>query len=426
MPFKTSGNKSFKQYKELMSDINSTSLSDPFKEQNLPQKEIKQSLLSTDLITPEDLKKLEQEHANHVLQQFPKVQNKTRYVEKKSMIPPDMPLNEQNLEEIEKELSILENLSPKQRSKFSDQLMQKEFMLIDPLIEKKFSQLASMPPEELKPLIEQLKENISQLKKNASKLKELDPKKADFILNTLQGIELEYTSPEQPKKLIDQLEEQTTALVKNQQLEPKIGNVLLLFLAFAKSQMDQNDKAMLAGIEQTKVKTAQLEINAEAIKDQANQSVQGRHMSTTSAAILTASVFGLCFLALTGVGFLAGMGLLSGIVAIGGGIMASSSLAVGVTAGLITGLSAGSICIAAYKNPELPGLEWMTEVGPEDTKLMHSQNLISFFNTQTQKINSQLGSTEKMFVENVSDRSAQLGQQSGQAITEFGQMMKAG
>ncbi len=68
----------------------------------------------------------------------------------------------------------------------------------------------------------------------------------------------------------------------------------------------------------------------------------------------------------------------------------------------------------------------MTEMGPEDKKLILSQNLISFFNTQTQKINSQLGSTEKMFVENVSDRSAQLGQQSGQAITEFGQMMKAG
>lgn len=37
--------------------------------------------------------------------------------------------------------------------------------------------------------------------------------------------------------------------------------------------------------------------------------------------------------------------------------------------------------------------------------------LISFFNTQTQKINSQLGSTEKIFVENISDRSAQLGKQ---------------
>ncbi|VHO05037.1 hypothetical protein [Candidatus Rhabdochlamydia sp. T3358] len=416
-----------------MSDIiNSQPISDSFKEQNIPQAEIKPSLLSTDLITSEDLKKLEQAHhvSQQIQQQEPKpltkIQNKTRYTEKKSMIPPDMPLNEQHLEEIEKELSILENLSPKQRSKFSDQLMQKEFMLIDPLIKQKFSQLASLSPEELKPFIEQLKENLSQLKKNVSKLKKLDPKKANFILNTLQGIELEYTSPEQQKKLINQLEEQTATLVKNQQLEPKIGNVLLLFLAFAKSQMDQNDKAMLAGIEQVKVKTAQLEINAEAIKDHANQSVQGRHMSTTSAAILAASVFGASILALTGLGLLAGAGLLSGIVAIGGGIMASSSLALGATAVLITGLSAGSICIAAYQNPELPGLEWMTEMGPEDTKLMLSQNLISFFNTQTQKINSQLGSTEKMFVENISDRSAQLGQQSGQAITEFGQMMKAG
>lgn len=407
-----------------MSDIvNSTSqpLSDSFKEQNIAQEELKQSLLSTKKITSEDVKKPEQLKKQSLL----KIQNKTHYAEKKPMIPPDMPLNKQSLEEIEKELSILESLSPKQRSKFSDQLMQKEFMFIDPLIEQKISQLAFISPKELKQLIEQLKENINQLRKTANKLKELDPKKADFILNTLQeisNIETEYTS----LKLINQLEKQTASLMENQQLEPKIGNVLLLFLAFAKSQMDQNDKTMLAGIEQTKVKTAQLEINAEAIKNQANQSVQGRHMSAASAMILTITVFGLCFLALTGIGALAEMGLLSGTLAIGGGLMGSSYLAVGVTSGLITGLSAGSICIAAYKNPELPGLEWMTELGPEDKKLMLSQNLISFFNTQTQKINSQLGATEKMFVENVSDRSAQLGQQSGQAITEFGQMMKAG
>ena len=42
-----------------MSDINSTSqpMSELFKEQNIPQAEIKQSLFSTDLITSEELKK---------------------------------------------------------------------------------------------------------------------------------------------------------------------------------------------------------------------------------------------------------------------------------------------------------------------------------------------------------------------------------
>lgn len=408
-----------------MSDIiNSQPILDSFKEQNMAQEELKPSLFSTDLVTAEDVKKINP-YAHYAPQQ---IQNISRYTEKKSVIPFGIPLNERNLEEIEKELSILENLSPKQRSRFSDRLMQKECILIDPLIEHKFSQLASLSQEELKPLIDSLKENINQLKKITNKLKELDPKKADFILNTLQEmghIELEHTS-EQQKKLIDQLKEQTTTLMENHQLQPKIGNVLLLFLAFAKSQMDQNDKAMLAGIEQMKVKTAQLEFNAEAIKDHANQSVQGRHISASTAAILTIAVFGASILALTGLGALAGMGLLNGIVAIGGGIMGSSTLALGVTASLITGLSAGSICIAAYKHPEQPGLEWLTELGPNDQKLMYSQNLISFFNTQTQKINSQLGSTEKMFVENVSDRSSQLGQQSGQAITEFGQMMKAG
>ncbi len=402
-----------------MSDINPTS-----------QENIKQSLFSTDLRSPEELKQLEQinlYHASQMQHQPDRLVKKTQDSSKTSRLPPDMPLNEKNLEEMEKELCILEQLSPKQRSRFSDQLMQKESShLIHPLIEQKFSQLQSIAPDELKQLIGHLKKNISHLKKIAIKLKEADPKKADFILHALQEIDA-YVSLKQQQNLICHLQEQTTALVEAQQLDSHTGNVLLLFLAFAKSQMDQNDKAMLAGMEQVKVKTTQLELNAEEIKNNANQSVEGRHMSTTHTVLIAAAVFGLCLLALTGVGALAGMGLLGGgILAIGGGIMGSSYLALGLTAGVLTGLSVGSACIAAYKNPELSGLSWMTEVGPDDKKLMHSQNLISFFNTQTQKLNSQLGSTEKMFVENISDRSTQLGQQAGQAIDTLGQMMKTG
>lgn len=283
---------------------------------------------------------------------------------------------------MEKELSILEQLSPKQRSRFSDQLMQKEpSYLIDPSIEQKLSQLQSIAPDELKQLTEHLKKNISHLKKTAIKLKKVDPKKADFILQALQEIE-GYVSLKQQQKLICHLQEQTAALLKTQQLDPHTGNVLLLFLVFAKSQIDQNDKAMLAGMEQVKVKTTQLELNAEQIKNNANQSVEGRHVSVNHTVLIAAVVFDCCLLALTGVEMLAGMGLLgSGILATESGLMSSFYLALGLTAGVLTGLSVGSACIVAYNNPELPGLSWMTEVGPDDKKLMQSQNLISFFNT---------------------------------------------
>jgi hypothetical protein len=286
-----------------MSDINPTS-----------QENIKQSLFSTDLRSPEELKQLEQINLYHASQMqhqpdhlVKKTQDKTS--SRAAMLPSDMPLNEKNLEEMEKELCILEQLSPKQRSRFSDQLMQKESShLIHPLMEQKFSQLQSIAPDELKQLIEHLKKNISHLKKITRKLKEVDPKKADFILHALQEID-DYVSLKQ-QNLICHLQEQTTALLETQQLDPHTGNVLLLFLAFAKSQMDQNDKAMLAGMEQVKVKTTQLELNAEEIKNNTNKSVEGRHMSTTHTLLTVAAVFGLCVLALTGVGAIASAGFL--------------------------------------------------------------------------------------------------------------------
>ena len=46
--------------------------------------------------------------------------------------------------------------------------------------------------------------------------------------------------------------------------------------------------------------------------------------------------------------------------------------------------------------------------------------------TKVSFLSSNLGFTEKTFVENVSERSMQLGQQAGQAIKDLGDMMKAG
>lgn len=168
-----------------------------------------------------------------------------------------------------------------------------------------------------------------------------------------------------------------------------------------------------------------MEANAEKIKDNANKPIQEHHLDKTSAIVTAIVVFGLCCLALTGVGALVSAGYLGGLLAVGGGFITSSNLAIGVAAGALTGLSVGGACLAAHYNPELPGLEVITEVGPNSAKLMQSQNLLIFFNLQTQKLSSQLGSTEKLLVEDTSTRSTQLGQQAGQAIDTLGQMMKA-
>jgi len=54
------------------------------------------------------------------------------------------------------------------------------------------------------------------------------------------------------------------------------------------------------------------------------------------------------------------------------------------------------------------------------------QALLAYLNTKVNSISSNLGFTEKTFVENVSERSMQLGRQAGQVIKDLGDMMKAG
>ena len=50
--------------------------------------------------------------------------------------------------------------------------------------------------------------------------------------------------------------------------------------------MDQNDKQMLAGIEQTKVKTTQRELESQKQKEIANQSTSSKHISKTNTILI--------------------------------------------------------------------------------------------------------------------------------------------
>ncbi|HEV3269446.1 MAG TPA: hypothetical protein VGZ69_02215 [Candidatus Rhabdochlamydia sp.] len=318
--------------------------------------------------------------------------------------------------QIEQDLAHLH--SPKQIQHQSKQLERHATVLNEfnskKDLQKLKQEIASLSPKQLEDLINQLKKNLSQLQATLTELKKqkkIDPEKADLILDTIDTLsskDLQNLSKDDKQKLsntLDALKGKVTDLINNKQIEPEEANVLILFLAFAKAQMDQNDKAMLTGIAQTKVKTTELELQAEKQKDLAGQSTQGSHFNTTKAI-----VFGV-------------------LAAVLGGLLAfftgGASLVVGACIGAAVGAaSIGTVAGVAKNNPNAPGIGGIVDEGPDQGLMSKLQGLLAYCNTQTQKLSSQLGSTEKMFVENNSDRSTQLGQQAGQAITDMGKIME--
>lgn len=326
------------------------------------------------------------------------------------------PIPPEQLNQIKQDLAHLHG--PKQIQHQSEQLQKhaaalKEFSKKD--LEQIKQELTHLSHKQLEDLINQLKKHLSQLQANVNELKKqkkIDPEKADLIFSTIEAFsskDLQNLSKDDKQKLnntLDALKEKVTDLNNNKQIEPEEANVLILFLAFAKAQMDQNDKAMLAGIQQTKVKTTQLELQAEKQKDIAGQSTQGRHFSMTKAIVF---------------GVLAAV--LGGLLAFftGGASLVLAGAAIGAVAGAA---SIGTVAGVANNNSNAPGIGGITDEGPDQNLMSKLQALLAYCNTQTQKLSSQLGSTEKMFVENTSDRSTQLGQQAGQAISDMGKIME--
>lgn len=360
---------------------------------------------SSEKIIQPALKSVKQKTSLPLLQQ----QEELPYTGSTDPIPPEQ------LKQIEQDLAHLH--APKQIQHQSEQL-QRHAEALKKFNKKNLEQIkqeiTNLSPKQLEDLINQLKKHFNQLQTTLTELKKqkkIDPEKADLILDTIDTLhskDLQNLSKDDQQKLnntLDALKEKVIDLIQNKQVEPEEANVLILFLAFAKAQMDQNDKAMLAGIQQTKVKTTQLELQAEKQKDLAGQSTQGRHFNTMKAVIfgVVAVALGALFAFFTG----------------------GASLIVGALIGAVVGAaSIGAVASVANKNSNAPGLEGITDTGPDPTIMSKLQALLAYCNTQTQKLSSQLGSTEKMFVENTSDRSTQLGQQAGQVITDMGKIME--
>lgn len=281
------------------------------------------------------------------------------------------PLSSNNLQNAQIVLANLHKLSPKQRQ------------LLQETIHRNLHNLEIL---------------LLGLKKN----KAIDPKMVDTILCSIK-----HCNSKDTKKLaatLSALEQRTTELISDQQIDSKIGNILVIFLAFAKAQMDQNDKAMLAGIDQTKVKTAQLELQSQKQKDLASESNSSKHVSETKCL------------------------LIAGAIVIFGGILGILTGGVSLAIGLgVVGAAVGVGSAAGYAKNHLdnPGVVGIVGEGPDSNRVHTMQYMMSYLNTEASALSSKLGFTEKMFVENISDQSARLGQQAGEAIRDLGDVMKA-
>ena len=282
-------------------------------------------------------------------------------------------------------------------------------------IQAELSILHKLPSEQLQELDRKVRRNLRSIKifiEGLKKDQKIDPKIANTILSSIQKFtSKDSLSNKEVKKLkatLDDLEQNVKELIADKKIDPPIANILILFLAFAKAQMDQNDKQMLAGIEQTKVKTTQLELESQRRKDIADESTSAKHISKTNTILIGVGI--LLFGALVGV-FTGGIGTM-----IVGALLGGTAAVVGV----------GSAYGYAKDNLDNPGVSGLVEEGPDDFKMSTMQALLSYLNTKVNTISSSLGFIEKTFVEHVSERSMQLGQQAGQSIRDLGDMMKAG
>lgn len=219
--------------------------------------------------------------------------------------------------------------------------------------------------------------------------------------------------------------------IKTSGFNPRLTNILMLYIAFAQSQMDQNDKLEAGWMDQQHVQNLLLEDSAKEQKKIANESTQGRHANIgviIGFALLAIVGFALLF---TGIGTAAGAGLLAtegaaatGLLATEGAIATASGYTLaGAGAFIGIGVSLG-IAIPAMNNPEGAGLGFVTQEGPDQGKLARISILNSFWNLLAQKANQNIQTGTQLNIVNASSSNTQQGQQASQIISEWGQMSR--
>ena len=269
--------------------------------------------------------------------------------------------------------------------------------------------------------------------KDSSSVSEIKNKKhkgmlpADAIkLNYLEKGE-EFLLKEKVRTLLAEIK----TAVKKSGFDPRVTNILMLYVAFAQSQMDQNDKLEAGWMDQQHVQNLLLEDSAKEQKKVANESTQGRHANIGAIigfALLAIVGFALLF---TGIGTAAGAGLLAaegaattGLLATEGAIATASGYTLaGAGAFAGTGVSLG-FAVPAMNNPEGSGLGPVTQEGPDQAKLTQISILNSFWNLLAQKANQNIQTGTQLNIVNASSSNTQQGQQASQIISEWGQMSR--
>ncbi|QZA59208.1 hypothetical protein [Candidatus Rhabdochlamydia porcellionis] len=268
----------------------------------------------------------------------------------------------------------------------------------------------------------------SDLKSKDSSASELRNKKHKGMLPT-DAIRLNYVEKGEESLLKEKVKAILTEVktaIKKSGFDPRVTNILMLYIAFAQNQMDQNDKLEAGWMDQQHVQNLLLEDSAKEQKKIANESTQGRHANI--GAIIGFSLLAIIGFALlfTGIGTAAGAGLLAteGAFAAGGAVAAASGTAVaGAGAFAGTGVSLG-FAVPAMTNPEGAGLGPVTQEGPDQAKLAKISILNSFWNLLAQKANQNIQTGTQLNIVNTSSSNTQQGQQASQIISEWGQMSR--
>ena len=207
--------------------------------------------------------------------------------------------------------------------------------------------------------------------------------------------------------------------------DPYVKNVLLLYVAFAQNQMDQNDKLEAGWMDQQHVQNLLLEDSAKEQKNIANQSTQSRHANTGMLILFGLIAIVSIALLFTGVGSALGAGLLvaeEGAIATAAAATSGYAFA-GAGAVVGAGVTAG-FTAPAMNNPEAPGLGPVTQEGPDEAKLMQINILNSFYNLLAQRANQNIQTGTQLNIVNPSSSNTQQGQQAAQVIQEWGEMSR--
>ncbi|HEV3269318.1 MAG TPA: hypothetical protein VGZ69_01565 [Candidatus Rhabdochlamydia sp.] len=241
--------------------------------------------------------------------------------------------------------------------------------------------------------------------KESSSVSEIKNKKHKGMLPA-DAIRLNYVEKGEESLLKEKvraiLTEVKTA-IKKSGFDPRVTNILMLYIAFAQNQMDQNDKLEAGWMDQQHVQNLLLEDSAKEQKKVANESTQGRHISIWKAILIGIAVIAVCAI----VGFF------------------TAGIGIGVAAGVaVAAIGVGAPSFVANSNPNAAGVSGVTENGPDQGKLTQIGILNSFWNLLAQKANQNIQTGTQLNIVNTSSSNTQQGQQASQVISEWGQMSR--